>query len=408
MTTNQLLTRTLVLRRLAAATMAGAAVIHLGVMADHFREWWAAGTFFLVVGVAQLVWALLVWTSPVPRRLLWAGIGGNALVVLVWLVSRTTGLPFGPDAGHPEAVGTADVVCVILEIAGAALALALVPLAVRERAWTRAGGASTTARLGMVTAAAGVLVLVAAGGALAVPEPHSDADDADMGMASTSTGHGEDHGSGTGSMDGERHAMPNLPDAGSATAAQTAAARRFLEESEADTAAYRDLAKAKAAGFDVAAAWQRKEAKATRLGRTVRTDRVQLVHVPSTANRSDGRVLDPKAPETLMYARSPKGTFTLVGIMYTAEKKAPPNAYPPYQRWHYHEKCVTRTTGAKPTVTEPTNGTCPDGATLRKTGYMTHLWFVSPDQLTYAYAMNAPMKRLAAYQQSLTGASSST
>ena len=400
MTTTELVARSVVLRRLAAATMAGAAVIHVGVMADHVREWWAAGVFFLVTGIVQLVWALWLWTSPVRRWVLWSGIGVNALLVVVWLVSRTAGLPVGPEAGRPEAIGVADVVCVVLEVAAAALAAAVLPLATRERAASRSG-AATTERVGVVTCAVGVLALIAAGGALAVPESHSHDDAGMAGMSVSDDGH--THGTAGSGLDGEQHAMPDLPDVSHVTAEQTAAARTFLETSEADTAAYRDVAKAKAAGFDVAAAWKHKQAKAARLGHDLKTDRVQLIHVPNRVNRTDGKVLDAAAPETLMYSRSPQGAYTLVGIMYTAEKKAPPSSYAPYQRWHFHEQCITTGTGgARPRQSEPTDGACPDGATLRRTGYMTHLWFVSPDRLAQAYAMTAPTKALTAYRESLT------
>jgi hypothetical protein len=41
-----------------------------------------------------------------PSRLwLWLATAGNALVVVVYVASRTTGLPIGPDVGHPEPAG---------------------------------------------------------------------------------------------------------------------------------------------------------------------------------------------------------------------------------------------------------------------------------------------------------------
>ena len=52
-----------------------------------------------------------------PRRLaLIAAVVVSAGPLLVWLYSRTLGLPFGPDAGIAEAVGIPDVVCCALEI----------------------------------------------------------------------------------------------------------------------------------------------------------------------------------------------------------------------------------------------------------------------------------------------------
>jgi hypothetical protein len=42
---------------------------------------------------------------------------GNALIAVTWVISRTTGLPFGPGAGEPEPVGIADVVSTAFELA---------------------------------------------------------------------------------------------------------------------------------------------------------------------------------------------------------------------------------------------------------------------------------------------------
>ena len=111
-------TRTLLIRCAALLTV-GAALIHVGVSADHFQEWWAAGLFFLVSAAAQLGWAAWCWSRPSSRRVLLAGAGGSVALALVWAVSRTSGLPFGPEAGVAEPVGVADLVCVALEVLSA-------------------------------------------------------------------------------------------------------------------------------------------------------------------------------------------------------------------------------------------------------------------------------------------------
>ena len=93
----------------AAAASAAAAGIHFAVAPEHFQEWWGFGTFFVVSGTAQLAWASF------PAKA-WIGIGGNALFIALWALSRTKGLPFGPDAGTPEAIGSIDVASVLLEL----------------------------------------------------------------------------------------------------------------------------------------------------------------------------------------------------------------------------------------------------------------------------------------------------
>jgi len=109
---------------LAALSMAAAA-IHFAVMGEHFAEYVAFGVFFSVVAWSQAVWAVGVIVVP-SRRLLTVGLLGNALVILVWLSSRTTGLPIGPEAGAPEAAAFVDVLSTILEaaiVAGTAVLL---------------------------------------------------------------------------------------------------------------------------------------------------------------------------------------------------------------------------------------------------------------------------------------------
>jgi hypothetical protein len=100
---------------LAALSMAAAA-IHFAVMGEHFDEYVAFGVFFSVVAWLQALWAVGVIVLP-SRRLLLLGLVGNALVVLVWLSSRTTGLPIGPETGVPEHAAFVDVLSTILEVA---------------------------------------------------------------------------------------------------------------------------------------------------------------------------------------------------------------------------------------------------------------------------------------------------
>lgn len=104
-----------------ALLSAGAGIIHLAVLGPHLREFWLFGVFFAVVGLAQLAWPLLVMTRP--SRGIWlTGAVGNALVVVVWVLSRTVGLPLAGDAGHAEPVSFADALSTAYEallVAGA-------------------------------------------------------------------------------------------------------------------------------------------------------------------------------------------------------------------------------------------------------------------------------------------------
>lgn len=107
-----------------AVASAGAATIHFAVADQHFAEYVLFAVFFVAVGLAQLGWALAV-SRPTPTVYA-VGAFGNALIAVTWVASRTTGLPFGPEAGEPEPVGIADAVSTAFELAivvGALVAL---------------------------------------------------------------------------------------------------------------------------------------------------------------------------------------------------------------------------------------------------------------------------------------------
>jgi len=91
------------------------ALIHFAVIEQHWATYWLYGAFFILVGSAQLAWALAITAAPM-RRLLWGGVAGNALVVLTWIVTRTVGAPAGPDATVPERAGFGDLVATIMQV----------------------------------------------------------------------------------------------------------------------------------------------------------------------------------------------------------------------------------------------------------------------------------------------------
>jgi hypothetical protein len=84
-----------------------AAVIHFAVTPEHFEEYVLFGVFFVVLAAFQLVWGVVVPQRPSPG-ILWAGLLVNLGVIVIWAVSRTSGLPIGPEAGEAEEIGILD------------------------------------------------------------------------------------------------------------------------------------------------------------------------------------------------------------------------------------------------------------------------------------------------------------
>jgi len=100
---------------LVASAATGAAAIHYAVVAEHFDEWWGFGVFFVASAVAQLVWAVVVVVSR-SRLLIWFGVIGNAVIVVLWIVTRTVGTLVGPEPATPEPIGLADSVATAFEM----------------------------------------------------------------------------------------------------------------------------------------------------------------------------------------------------------------------------------------------------------------------------------------------------
>jgi hypothetical protein len=117
--------------RAVALLSVGAAVIHFAVIAQHFEEWWLTGLFFVAIAVFQIAWALLVLVRPSSPVYL-AGALVNAAIVVTWIVSRTTGVPVGPEAGEPEAVGFPDTLATAFEVV---LVVALAALLSTHAVW---------------------------------------------------------------------------------------------------------------------------------------------------------------------------------------------------------------------------------------------------------------------------------
>jgi hypothetical protein len=100
---------------LAAALAVGSGLIHLAAAPSHIDELGALGWGFVGATVFQASWALAWAISPSRPVAAW-GIAGSIAIALAWLWSRTMGLPVGPLAGVPEAVGFPDAVATLFEV----------------------------------------------------------------------------------------------------------------------------------------------------------------------------------------------------------------------------------------------------------------------------------------------------
>lgn len=110
-----------------AGVMASAGVVHLRYGPEHMMEWVGFGLAFYAMGIAQIAGAAVLLAARRNRFVRSVAVWGNVAIALVWLLSRTVGLPIGPEPWHPEALGAADLLCTVAEVWVAVVVLALVP-----------------------------------------------------------------------------------------------------------------------------------------------------------------------------------------------------------------------------------------------------------------------------------------
>lgn len=112
-------------RVLLAGTSIAAGIIHAAVVPEHLDEAWIFGIFFLLAACFQLVWAVPAFVRPT-ATVFAAGVAANGALIATWLVSRTSGLPIGPEPWMPEPAGVLDVGATALELLIVASSVAIV------------------------------------------------------------------------------------------------------------------------------------------------------------------------------------------------------------------------------------------------------------------------------------------
>jgi hypothetical protein len=132
------------------------ALIHGTVVPGHWREYPPYAVCFALLALAQGVWAIAFFRAPTARLLRWAALLSLA-VIAVWSISRTTGLPVGPEPGTPEAVGAPDLAATAAELVLAAAGLGL------SRDWPASRIPPGLLPLGTAVLVAGGIALVVGG-----------------------------------------------------------------------------------------------------------------------------------------------------------------------------------------------------------------------------------------------------
>lgn len=113
----------------AGACTVGASLIHFAAIGEHQSESALFAIFFVASGVAQMLAAAAMAIRPQSRVIAMVA-ALNLGIVAGWAISRTSGMPFGPNPWKAEAIGVPDVLCTGLEL-----------MAVAALTWVRLSGA---------------------------------------------------------------------------------------------------------------------------------------------------------------------------------------------------------------------------------------------------------------------------
>ena len=343
-----------------AALSAGAAAIHFAVVFEHFSQYVLYGVFFLVIAWAQAIWAAVVLWRP-SRPWLWLGIAGNAIIVVVYFASRTSGLPVGPDKHHPEPFGALDLVSIVLELALIAGCAALLwrPSLADRPVRRRTGFAAIASLVAFPAAVIAVTTAVMTPGWAGPEGPAGMASRSHMTASATAPGAQP----GMGDM-GTTDGLPDMRMYGStapATAAQVIAAANLIKATDASLARYQNVQAAFAAGY-------------TYVLKTNSEEHL-LYNGPNPAYAG----LNPQHPSSLVYAINvPHHVPILLGAMYIENDGTNgPQVGGGLTRWHSH---LTVCENGKPTIAGfgvQLRGTC-NLATWHDqyTGQMLHVWVV--------------------------------
>jgi len=105
-------TKALILLSAVMTILAG--IIHLVLIPIHMQHAPAHGLFFLLVGIAQIIWGVLVWREP-SHRLYYIGAITAGWLIILYGVTRMFPAPFSHG---PEGIETIDIICKFCEALG--------------------------------------------------------------------------------------------------------------------------------------------------------------------------------------------------------------------------------------------------------------------------------------------------
>jgi hypothetical protein len=348
---------------LAVAAMAsvGAGVIHaaaIGVHSEHRQ----AVIAFTIVAAVQLAWGIgALLTSN--RWVVLAGAAANTAAFVGWVMAKTSGIGFVDGLDVAEGVQFADFAAAML----AAVAVIGAIVAVLQKGRPTSLGQQSLVASAVIVSLITVPAMVSAGS-------HSHAGGAghSHGGGGGAAGHSHGTGGAGGAGGGHSHSValpakeydPTKPiDLGGVAGVsqeQQARAENLIAITLLRLPQWSDYHTAEAAGF-----------------RSIGDGVTGHEHFINVSYFTDGRILDPDHPESLVYEPQPDGSKKLVSAMYMLDPSKTLNDVPDVggklTQWHIHNNLCFTATGQVAGLTNPDGG-CRPGLNKGNEAPMIHVW----------------------------------
>jgi hypothetical protein len=150
---------------IAAGLSFAAAAIHIAVVPEHLTESAVEGVAFALLALFQIATGALLAVGP-SDRLKAAVVAVNLGATLMWMITRTIGVPFISDVVSPEAIALRDVVATTFELGIVAVLLGISRAAANADRFASMAAVSLVPVLGLV----GIITLLAVAGPTPVHE----------------------------------------------------------------------------------------------------------------------------------------------------------------------------------------------------------------------------------------------
>ncbi len=347
---------------LAVAAMAsiGAGVIHAAAIGVHSEHRQAVITFTVVAAV-QLAWGIgALLTSN--RAIVLAGAVANTAAFVGWVMAKTSGISFVDGLDVAEGVQFADFAAAML----AAVAVIGAIVAVLQRGRPTSLGQQSLVASAIIVSLVTVPAMVSAGS-------HNHAHGAG-GAGHSHDGGAAGHGTGGAGGGGGGHshsvALPakeydptkpiDLGGVDGVTPEQQARAENLIAITLLRLPQWSDYHTAEAAGF-----------------RSIGDGVTGHEHFINVDYFTDGRILDPDHPESLVYEPQPDGSKKLVSAMFMLDPSKTLDDVPDIggalTQWHIHNNLCFTATGQVAGLTNP-DGSCRPGLNKGNEAPMIHVW----------------------------------